>query len=87
MTITFSIPPSVESRFAEEGRDVNSAAKEAALVELYRQEKISHGELAHALDLSRQEADAVLRRHGVTEDMITAEELDAQVADFNKLLS
>lgn len=87
MTISFDIPPNVEIRFAEGGRDINLAAKEAALVELYRQEKISHGELAQALDLSRLEVDAVLKRHGVTEDLITAEELDAQVTRLNELLS
>jgi len=86
MTIAFDIPANLEDRLAEQGSDANLVAKEATLVELYRQEKISHGELAQALGLSRSETDALLKRHDVTEDLITAEELDAQVAGLRQLL-
>jgi predicted HTH domain antitoxin len=86
MTITLSLPQEIERVLAQEGRELSLATKEAVLVELYRQEKISHGQLAEALGLSRFEADAVLKRHGVTEDLITAEELNAQVDALGKLL-
>ncbi|MBI4581770.1 MAG: UPF0175 family protein [Planctomycetes bacterium] len=86
MAITFNLSPDIESRLVENGHDPNQAAKEAALVELYRREKISHGELAQALGLSRYETDAVLKRHGVTEDLITPQELDAQVTGLQRLL-
>jgi predicted HTH domain antitoxin len=85
MTITFSLPQDIERLLAQEGRDLSLVTKEAALVELYRQEKISHGQLAQALGLSRYEADAVLKRHGVTEDLITREELNNQVQALEKL--
>jgi predicted HTH domain antitoxin len=87
MTVTFSIPQNVERLLAEDGQDLNLAAKEAALVELYRREKISHGELAQALGLSRYETDGVLRKHGVIEDLITREELQAQIASLGELLA
>ncbi len=86
MTVTFNIPERIEHLLLDDRRDVNLAAKEATLVELYRQEKISHGELALALDLSRHETDAVLKRHGVCEDLITPEELHAQLTSLKGLL-
>ncbi len=86
MTITFSLPQDIERLLAQEGRDLSLVTKEAALVELYRQEKISHGQLAQGLGLSRYETDAVLKRHGVTEDLITPEELSAQVEAVRTLL-
>jgi hypothetical protein len=55
-------------------------------VELYRQGRLSHGQLAEGLGTSRPGADAVLRRHNVTEDLLTPAELDAQVAEFRGLI-
>jgi predicted HTH domain antitoxin len=86
MAITFELPETVEQHLREEFADIERAAKEAALVELYRQEKLSHGELAQALGLSRYETDAVLKQHGVTDDVITPEELDAQVTSLREVL-
>ncbi len=79
MTITFTIPENVERLLQEQGPDANLAAKEAALVELYRQDKITHFELAQALGLSRYQTDGVLKRHGVTEDLPTVEEFEQQL--------
>ena len=62
------------------------AAKEAALVELYRQGQLSHGKLAEGLGISRYETDAVLKRHNVTEDLLTREEFDDQVSGLRKAL-
>lgn len=75
MTVKFDIPARIEAVLKASGRDASSAAKEAALVELYRQDRISHVELAEALNLSRYETDGVLKRHGVVEDLPTPEDL------------
>jgi predicted HTH domain antitoxin len=48
-------------------------------VELYRQGQISHGALAECLGVSRTDADAVLERHGVTEDLPTIDDFLAEV--------
>jgi len=85
MTINFHIPPSVEQAIARAGRDPAEGFKEAGLVELYRQNIISHGELAEGLGISRPEVDAVLQRHKVTEDLLTSEELAGQVSRLRKL--
>jgi hypothetical protein len=56
------------------------------LVELYRQEKLSHAKLAECLEISRYEADAVLRRHKVTEDLITLDEFSEQIAGLREIV-
>ena len=87
MAITFQLPETVEQHLREEFPDIDQTAKEAALVELYRQDKISHFELGQALGLSRCGTDELLRRHHVTEDLLTSEEHEAQLAGLRKLLS
>lgn len=83
MTISFDIPPNIEQALRSCGQDLSQVAKEAALVELYRQDRITQFELAAALGLSRYETDGVLKRHGVTEDLLTVDEFERQVAGAN----
>lgn len=80
MTVSFSIPPSIESLLSEHGQDPNLIAKQAALIELYRQAKLTRVQLSSALGLSRFETDALLKRHNVTEDL---ESLDDYQADLD----
>jgi hypothetical protein len=42
MTISFEIPPDIAHRLRTDGADLSREAKEAFLVELYRQDKIAH---------------------------------------------
>lgn len=79
MAITIDLPRPIEEKLSSDLGDLASAAKEAILVELYRQGKLTHHELSEALGLSRFEADAVLKRHSVTEDLLTPEELAEQI--------
>ena len=78
-TITFDIPDNIEQHLAAAGSNVDAAAKEAVIVELYRRGQISHGALSECLGLSRHEADALLGRHHVTEDLLTPEEYGEQM--------
>ena len=41
---------------------------------LYRQDKLSHHELAQALDLDRFETEGILKKHNVTEDLGTVDD-------------
>lgn len=84
MTITFDLPADVEQLLRRESRDPNQAAKEATLVELYRQGKVTHHQFTLALGISRLEADAVLKRHNVTEDLLTVEEFRRQADDLKR---
>ena len=85
-TVSFQLPDNVERQLRRELGDLDAAAKEAALVELYRQGQLSHGKLAEGLGISRYETDAVLKRHNVTEDLLSREDFDQQVSGLRELL-
>jgi predicted HTH domain antitoxin len=87
MSIAFSLPAEVERDLRAQFDDLDAAAKEAALVELYRQGTLSHGQLAESLGNSRDEVNAVLKRHNVTEDLPTVEEFDRQLEQLRRRLS
>jgi DNA-binding XRE family transcriptional regulator len=70
----------------EECGNLNHMAKEAALVELYRQDKLTQHELGEALGLTRLETDAVLKNHNVTEDLPTDTELAEGLSNLRRLL-
>jgi len=79
MTLVIDLPPDIEAAIRRSGADLERDAKEAMLVEWYRQERLTHSQLANALGLSRYELDGVLTRHGVEEDLITPEDLQEQL--------
>lgn len=87
MSITFELPSPIEQQLREEWGDFDAVAKESALVELYRQAKLTHHQLATALGLDRMATDELLQRHQVTEDMISAEELGNQIATLRRFAS
>lgn len=76
MSISFDLPTDIESGLRAALGDLNQAAKEAALVELYRQRKISHLDFSRALGLTRLEAENVLKRHDVVDDLPDKDEYD-----------
>lgn len=76
MAITIPIPPELERKLREETPDLESAAKEAFLVSLYRQRRLLHKQLAQLLGLDRWKTEEVLHRYGVSD--LTAEEIDRQ---------
>ncbi len=78
MTITFDLPPAAEQSLRQEwGENLNAAARETVLVELYRLDKLTHYELSTALGISRLETETVFKKHGVTEDLPTEQEIQA----------
>ena len=85
MTIHFDLPQSIEDSLKSDGRDPGRVMLEAALVELYRQEKIHRVDLGNALDLSRFEVDGLLKQHNVTEDLLTLEEYEQDLEQFRRL--
>ena len=78
-TISSDLPDSVERHLATLSDNVDAVAKEAAVVELYRQGQLSHGALAECLGMTRTEVDSLLTRHGVTEDLPTVAEFREQL--------
>lgn len=87
MAITIELPSAIEEKLRMEHGDLAAVGKEALLTELYREGRISHGELAEALGVSRSQVDEVLKRRRVTEDLLTGQELAEQVAGLRRLLS
>jgi hypothetical protein len=87
MTVSFELPSEIEQILRREYADLNRAAKESALVEMYRQEKITHRELSGALGLARIETDGVLKAHNVTEDLPDDEETLQDIANLRRLLN
>lgn len=85
MAVTVELPSDLEQRLRAETPDLDFEAKEAMLVELYRQEKLSRYELSLALGLSRFETDAVLKKHRVTEDLPTPEDLEEDLRRAREL--
>ena len=86
MAITFELPAMIEQQLRGEWTDFDAVAKEAALVELYRQAKLTHHQLATALGLDRFAVDELLQRHQVTEDFLSVEALGSQIATLRKLV-
>jgi predicted HTH domain antitoxin len=81
MTISFEIPRDIEHELNTRGADLSREAKEAFLVEQYRQRKISHHQLAQALGLDDDETDGVLKRRGITLEL-SVEELRDEAASL-----
>jgi hypothetical protein len=82
MSICIDLPADLEAQLRRQVADLDQAAKEALLVDLYRRQQITQHELAAALAIDRFAADALLARHGVTEDLPTADEIRREVAEL-----
>ncbi|MGN6370627.1 MAG: UPF0175 family protein [Phycisphaerae bacterium] len=87
MTLTIDLPPDVERRLRTQFPNLDAHAKESFLVDLYRQEVLSHHELSEALGLTRFETDGLLKRHNVTEDLPTDAELEAALSHLHSATS
>jgi hypothetical protein len=87
MTVSFQISTELEQQLRRDLADLDAAAKEAFLVSLYRQGKLSHYELAQALGLDRFETEDVLYRHNVTEDLGTPEDFLADLKTLDDLFA
>jgi predicted HTH domain antitoxin len=85
MAFTIELPADVEERLRTDNPDLDDEVKEAMLVELYRQEKVSRYELSLALGISRFETDAVLKKHKVSEDLPTPEEMEEDLRRAREL--
>jgi len=81
MNISFELPQDIEGQIGTNGADLSREARETYLVELYRQERITHHQLSEALGLSRYETDGVLKRHEVSSGP-TLEELRAEIGSL-----
>jgi Uncharacterised protein family (UPF0175) len=69
MTVSFEIPHEIERQIRYSEVDLGRDAKEAYLMEQYRQAKITHRQLEGALDLSFHETEQLLKQRGMGQDV------------------
>ena len=65
MAISIDLPADLEQSLRRQVDDLDRAAKESLLVDLYRQHQLTEAQIAKALGLSRVEVDGLLKRHEV----------------------
>ena len=85
MSVTFQLPSDLEQSLRHDLKDLEGEAKEAFLVALYRQGKLSHLALSKALDLDRFETEDLLHKHNVSEDLGTLEDYLEDARTLEKL--
>jgi hypothetical protein len=68
MTISFELPQDIEQQIRTNGADLDREARESYLVELYRQDRISHAQLRVALNVSFHEAERLIKDHAAGHD-------------------
>ena len=86
MLVTLDLPKDIEERLRRENPNLDSDAKEACAVELFRQGKLNHFQLSRVLGVDRFETDAVLKRHHVEEHSLSGADLEADRATLRKVL-
>ena len=85
MTLNVRIPDDLEAALRKTvGGDLDTYAREALAVQLYRERILSHAQLQTLLEVSSYAADAVLKKHGGV-DELTPDELAAQVRASSEL--
>jgi hypothetical protein len=85
MNISFDIPKDIEQGLAASVADLNADAREIYLVNLYREDRITHHQLTEALGLTRIETDGVLKRHKISSGP-TLEELRAEIGSLREAM-
>ena len=84
MAVTFELPREIEKSLREQFADLDRAAKEALVVELYRQRKLTQDQLSLALGISWYESEGLLKRHEVFHE-VSAEDVVQESEAIRKL--
>lgn len=79
MSLVIDLPSDIEAVLRKSAGNLNQDAKEAMLIELYRQGRLTHSQFSKALGVSRDEANGLLKRHHVEEDLLTVDDLHEQL--------
>jgi len=86
MSVTLKFPRDIEAKLREENPDLDSDAKEACAVELFRQGRLNHFQLSRVLGVDRVETDAVLKRHRVEEQSLSSTDVESDRDTLRKVL-
>jgi hypothetical protein len=85
VAVTFDLPTNLEQELRGQLADLDGQAREALLVAMYRTGRLSHVALCQALGLDRLEAEELLHKHNVTEDLGTVDDYLAEVRSLQAL--
>jgi len=77
MAITIQLPTDLEKKLRAETPDLDTEARTAYALDLFRRSRLTHAELSQALGLDRVEVDALLKRQGIFENSLTSDEIDS----------
>jgi predicted HTH domain antitoxin len=86
VNVTIDLPAEVLENLRRESADLEMEVREAFLLELFRQGRLSHFELAQALGLDRFETDTFLKRHNIFEGSLTMEDLEADRLTLERVM-
>jgi len=86
LTVTLDLPIDMGKKAGAEAFDLNAAAKEGIWVALYRRGALSHKALCEGLGLDRFDAERVLKRHNVIEDLGTPQDYLDDAHDLQAVL-
>jgi predicted HTH domain antitoxin len=87
ISVDLNLPRDIEERLRAEDPDLSATVREAFAIDLFRRGILTHHGLCQTLGLDRFETDSVLKRHGVMEQSLTQEDVDADVQSLNELLA
>lgn len=78
-TVPIQLPDTVLAALGNDPGRAAHQAVESLVVDLYRSQKLNYRQVSQALGISRYETDEVLKKHHVTEDLLTVDEFDRQI--------
>ena len=87
LTFTLELPDDVERELHGKSSHLEAVAVKAVAIELFRLKKLSHLQLSQLLGLERFETDALLKRHKIEEQGMSAEDVAADVETLRRFLN
>lgn len=75
MHIQLNLPPQIEAAVKASLGDLEGAAREAVLIDLYRRELLTRSELGDALGLDRFETEKLLKDRNVFDGSVSLEDI------------
>ena len=86
MAIMLDLPTEIERRLREEVPDLDTEARVAVALDLFRKEQITHYELGQMLGLDRFETDAFLMNRNEFAQSLTLEDVESDRQTLKQVL-
>lgn len=86
MSITLDLPSDVERRLRKTVPNLDTEAREAVALDLFRKESITHFELGQMLGLDRFQTDALLKERGEFAQSLTLADVESDRQSIKELL-